>query len=115
MTDLSRDAILAVQDLNMKKIAVPQWGGDVYIKQLSGAEQDRYEQDSFMSKDRNIINLRARLICLAVCDKEGNKLFKPGDMDSVSKKSSGVLNILFEEILALNKITEDDLEDIAKN
>lgn len=115
MATLTRDMILAIQDRNMKKIHIKAWGGDVYIKQLSGEEQDKFEQDSFMSKDKSVVGVRARLVSIAICDADGNKMFKPDDIKALQAKSSAVLNQLYDEIIALNRISDEDIEEIAKN
>lgn len=115
MTNLTRETILAKQDRIMKKVNVPAWDGDVYIKQLSGAEQDRFEQDSFMATDKSIIGVRARLISLALCNEDGSKMFTIDDIPALQDKNSVVLNMLYEEITATNRITDNDIEGLAKN
>jgi hypothetical protein len=43
MALLSRDDILNADDLTIETIAVPEWGGEVNVKTLTGAEKDKWE------------------------------------------------------------------------
>jgi hypothetical protein len=40
---LTRDAILQAPDLQGEDVAVPEWGGTVRVRGLSGAQRDAYE------------------------------------------------------------------------
>ena len=40
---LSRDDILNAGDLTIETIAVPEWGSEVKVKTLPGAEKDKWE------------------------------------------------------------------------
>lgn len=116
MADLTRDDILAADDIRLEKVHVKEWGGDVYIKQLSGKEQDKFEQESRgKNGGPNLINMRARMVAAALVDKDGKKLFSDEDIIKLSNKSGSVLNRLIDKIGELNRITEEDLEKIAKN
>ena len=40
---LNREAILAAEDLPRELVEVPEWGGAVYVRALTGAERDQFE------------------------------------------------------------------------
>ena len=40
---LTRNEILAVDDLQTQKVDVPEWGGSVYVRGLTGSERDALE------------------------------------------------------------------------
>ena len=42
MPALTKDQILAADDLGVLKLTVPEWGGDVYIRVMSVGERDFY-------------------------------------------------------------------------
>lgn len=116
MTDLTKDQILAADDLRTEKVAVPEWGGDVYIRQMSGREQDKFEAECRgKNGGPNLINMRARMVAACLVDSEGKKLFTDEDVIKLSNKSGSVLNRLIDKIGELNRITGEDLEKIAKN
>lgn len=119
MTDLTKEQMLAVNDSKIKKIYVKEWGGDIYIKQMSGKEQDELEkQMSESDKTKSFTNRRARYLALFITDKDGKRFFdinNKQEMDLLSEKSGKVLNYIAEEITKLNGVTEEELENIAKN
>ena len=41
---LSRDEILAASDLTKELVEVPEWGGSVYVRAMTGTERDSYEE-----------------------------------------------------------------------
>ena len=43
MALLSRDDILNADDLTIETVAVPEWGGEVNVKTLTGAEKDKWQ------------------------------------------------------------------------
>jgi len=49
---LTRDAILEAQDLQHEEVYIPEWGGSVRVRTLTGAERDAFEQ--------SIVDQRAR-------------------------------------------------------
>ena len=44
MTYLTRDAILEAEDIETEEVAVPEWGGNVLVRGLSGTQRDIWEQ-----------------------------------------------------------------------
>ena len=48
---LTKDQILAADDMGMLKLAVPEWGGDVYIRVMSVGERDASENEWMRKKD----------------------------------------------------------------
>ena len=65
---LSRDAILKVQDIETRELEIPEWGGSVLVRGMTGHERDRYENSLYKQrgKDRqlNTQNARAKLVVL---------------------------------------------------
>jgi hypothetical protein len=117
MSDLSKDDILNFDDLKVYPLVIPEWGGNtVYLRQLSGKEQDAFEAET-RDKDGkpNILNIRARLAVAVLVDKDGNRMFSKEDVQKLANKSGIALNRIIEKSAEINRITEDDLEAIAKN
>ncbi len=80
---LTRDEIFQADDIKTEIVNVPEWGGDVKVKGLSGKERDSFE-DSFVhrkGKKQRIKpeNIRAKLCILTIIDDEGNLLFNHYD------------------------------------
>lgn len=121
---LSRDAILQAQDLPHEDVEVPEWGGAVRVRALTGAERDAFEQSIVeqrtagkpgASVKMNMRNIRAKLVALTVVDGEGNRLFTDRDADLLGKKSAAALDRVFAVAQKLSGISPEDVDELAKN
>ena len=43
---LSKEQILQADDLKTETVEVPEWGGDVLLRELRGRERDAFEEGS---------------------------------------------------------------------
>lgn len=113
---LNRAQVLEADDKPPIELFIPEWGGYVKIKHMSGAERDKWE-GSNRRKDGSFDhhNFRARLAALTLLDENGQQMFTPADISELGKKSSVALDRIFTLILETNKITEKDVEEMAKN
>jgi len=113
---LSSDDILAFNDSTIEAISIPEWGGDAFIRTMTGVERDSWEMYAAKQMDKtNNVNIRAKLACLSLCDEKGKRLFGDGQVDALSKKSAKPLNRVYEASLKLNKLSDDDIEALEKN
>lgn len=116
---LTREAILATEDLKIEQISVPEWGGDVRVRTLTGTERDAFEESLFEGhgKDRkqDLRNLRARLVGLTVVDENGHPIFSAGDVDRLGEKSAAALDRIFTVAQRLSGLSARDLEVLAGN
>ncbi len=117
---LSRDEILAAEDRATEVVEVPEWGGSVTIRALSGTERDRFETESVSYGRTNqgglqisgvqTNNVRARLVALSVIDAEGKRMFSDKDVLALGDKSAAALNRVFEAAQQLSRISQRDVE-----
>lgn len=119
---LSKAEILKADDTKVLKVSVPEWGGHVYVKNMSGTERDSFEASVVSgtpgnngSGQVNLRNIRARLACLTVCDSKGVRLFADSEMLKLGEKSGAALDRVFEAAQKVNKMSDEDVEDLAKN
>jgi hypothetical protein len=112
LTVLTRSAILAADDLPREAVNVPEWGGEVFVRTLTGGERDRFE--GWIQGDR-FDAFRAKLAVLCVCDESGARVFADDDVALLSGKSTKPLDRIVEAAYRLNRFTTADLETIAKN
>ncbi len=113
---LTRDSILDAQDLPSEAVDVPEWGGSVYVRVMTGVERDAFEA-SLMSAggQTNVANVRARLAVLCVCDESGQRLFGDDDVEPLGRKSAAALDRIFTIAQRINHIGAQDIEDLAGN
>lgn len=117
---LSKQQILEADDLPREEVEVPEWGGSIWIRTMTGVERDFFEQSVIGShlngnNRQNLTNVRARLVVLTAVDENGIRLFEEKDADELGKKSSAVLDRLFAVAQRLNGLSRDDIEELEKN
>ena len=116
---LNKEQILAANDLDTVTVEVPEWGGSVLVKMMTGKERDAFEASLFSGKGKSrkqdLRNVRAKLACHVLVDENGNKLFNPKEIEILGDKSSSALDKIFEIAQEHNKISEEDLEEMAGN
>jgi hypothetical protein len=116
---LSRDAILGKTKLKTERVDVPEWGGAVLVRELTGAERDAFEAsilDDQGNADRErMVNSRARLAVRSIVDENGERLFSDDDAEALGVTSGRALDRVFSVASRLSGITPDDLEELTKN
>jgi hypothetical protein len=115
MTILNREAILGANDLKKELVKVPEWGGEVYISMMTGASRDAWEQSLMTSKGSSLDNIRARLVAFTAVGDDGKRLFTNEDAELLGQKSATALERCVKIAQKVNRLTESDLEDLAKN
>lgn len=69
MTVLTREAILSADDLPAETVDVPEWGGKVRIRTMTGSERDAFESSLIgtggkdTSKDLRDLRAPVRIAC----------------------------------------------------
>lgn len=116
---LSRDAILGADDRPTRVVEVPEWGGSVRVRGLTGAERDAYETGLMSPRPdgsvrANLSNVRGRLVVLACVDDDGNRLFRDDDAKALGEKSAQALDRVFDIARRLSGLSDDDVEELAE-
>lgn len=116
---LSRDQILGADDLEKKEVDVPEWGGSVYVRALSGKQRNQLEMIALRYSDQNDLsaleNYNGLIAAWSIVDENGNRLFTDDEVGLLMEKSASALNTIVEEARELSGITEEDVEEIAGN
>ncbi len=116
MSLLKRDEILQADDLETRDVFVKAWNGNVRIRTMTAKERDDFEQMIFGGdKKGRMENVRASLVALTAIDEDGNRLFTTKDVKALSQKSGAAMSQVFNEAQRLNRMTNEDVEEIAKN
>lgn len=121
---LTREEILAADDVVRRDVPVPEWGGTVCVQSWDGARRDRFEAAVIELKGRraavNTRNVRARAVAWSVVDPESpvgapRYLFSSQDIDALGEKSAKALDRVFGVVQELSGLGEEDVEALAKN
>jgi hypothetical protein len=119
MASLTRADILGAVDRKLVSVAVPEWGGDVYIRQLTARERAEYEDAAAQIKDASgpLAGMRrcAMFLAAVLCDENGAALFGVGDAEEIMSRNFDVVQRLFRRAGRHNVITQADIDDLGKN
>ena len=124
MGELNRNALLEKEVLEVEKVKLDK-GAFTYVRQMTGRERDRFDQ-SLMQEvkdrsgnktyERNLSDFRAKLAVNTLCDKTGKNLLTQKDVGTLSQNMSAArLEKIVTKSQDLNKITEEDKENLVKN
>lgn len=116
MTLLSRSQILDSQDLLTEDVDVPEWGGTVRIRALTGIERDRLEA-SMMGKDgrpsaAKLANFRARLVATCMVDEDEQPVFGTADVAALGAKSAAALERVSNAAQRLSGLSDADVDEL---
>lgn len=120
MAFLSKEDILRVDDRKVEEVHVPEWGGSVLVRSLSGRERDEFEASTMESKggktSQNLENFRAKLVALCVVDENGERLFQTRhEVAMLGTKSVAALQRIFNKCQELNGFSEEDVEELTES
>jgi hypothetical protein len=112
---LDRNAVLNAVDLKKELVKVPEWGGEIYISLMTGQSRDAWEQSLLENKSTNLANIRARLVAFTAVGEDGKRIFSNEDADLLGEKSSTALDRCVKMAQKLNRLTEEELDNLSKN
>ncbi len=116
---LTREAILNAFDLPTEEVHVPEWGGKVRVRGLTGAERDKFEAALMEVQGQNMRirmqNARALLVVLGVVDEEGNHVFSEKDVKALGEKSAVALERVANAVMRLSGLQPGEIEELQEN
>ena len=124
---LTRDDILAADDLKIKIEDVPEWGGSVGVRMMSGFERDEFEAE--ISKRSpgldaegkplagriDMKGVKALLVSLTVVGDDGKPMFTTADIPALNGKAAAPIDRLFEVASKLNGIGDKAVKELMGN
>lgn len=119
MKVLTRSEILAQVALPSEVVEVPEWGGSVCVRGMTGTQRDGFEASvvSMKGKDTsvNLVNIRAKLCAQCVVGEDGKRLFEDGDVMALGELSAAALDRVFEVAQRLSGLSKTDVDTLVKN
>jgi hypothetical protein len=118
MALLTKDAILAADDLPTKDIPVKEWGGTVRIRALTVADMEQLRSE-LLDAQRDGLNVPpnwyAKHLAMSAVDEKGELVFSESDAAKLGRKSGVAMFRVFEAINAFNGRNDDAVEEAAGN
>ncbi len=111
---LTRDQILAADDLPRELVEVPEWGGSVYVRTLTGTEADA-QMAEVLDGRRDLQDYHAKMAAACICDDAGKRLFSDADVKVLGAKSVRALDRVVAAVNRINGLGKEDEEAVVKN
>ncbi len=121
-SNLSREEILAMEDIPVEEVSIPEWGGrSVCVCGLTAAGKNNYQQAIVEMKGTarrlRLDNSTAKLVALTVVNNKTDRklLFTERDVERLGTKSAAALERIIEVANRLSGMTVKEVEDLVKN
>lgn len=122
LTLLTRDEILATDDIKSEVVAVEEWGGSVMVRGLTGVQRDAFEESMVEMRGRtrtmNLRNFRANLVARSIVDGKGKRVFSNDDIERLGQKSAAALTrvvLVAQRLSGLDAAAVDELTSELKD
>lgn len=117
---LSRDEIFSkAEQLKKREVNIPEWGGTVFVRELTGLERDAWELSNARAQEKGRLvdgrSIRAKLIAKVVVDEKGDHVFSDNDVVRLGKTGAKALDRIYDVAVELSGLREDAAEEVAKN
>ena len=112
MNYLTKDDILQREDILTRDVEVPEWGGTVRVRGMSGVERDKFEASLIVEEapaertapaqgtdgdvKTSMDNVRAKLCAWCIVDGDGARMFADADVVALGAKSAAALDRVFD-------------------
>lgn len=116
---LTIEQILAANDLKVEEVQVPEWGGSVFVRHLSGLEAiELYAQLKDSAAGTVTEKAAARMVASLsafLCDSDGKQLASIDQAKLLVGKSAAAVNRIVTKGHAINATEDARVADGAKN
>lgn len=119
MALLSKADIVAADDIRHEDVDVPEWGGTVRVRGLTGAQRSAIEGTMMAARGQEVsmrvdmfARLRQKLLAEAIVGEDNKPLLTEKE---VAGKSGRVLDRLFAKASELSGMDNDAVEEMAGN
>ncbi|MCX4686761.1 hypothetical protein OG401_21010 [Kitasatospora purpeofusca] len=115
MALLSKDQILTAPDIQTEDVDVPEWGGTVRLRGLSGAEREAWEQSMLVAGPNGTriqrpgaVDTRARLLVRCIIDTDDELMFTDADIPALNAKAAAGLDRLVDVARRLSRLGKQE-------
>lgn len=117
---LDRQSILDAKDLKIEEVQVPEWGGSIFVRVMTGVERDQFVEENSKppkegDKPEGTMRYCAKTIIGHACDAEGKRIFTADDLEPLLQKSRTTLANVTQAILRVNGLNKEGTEKAEKN
>lgn len=115
MAILDASAILSAVDAVSEPVSVPEWGGEVIVRGMTGTERDAFEASIRPKGVLDLRNARAKLLVRVLVNETGTRLFADVQAGELGKRSAAVIERLYDVAARLSGMSEQTVEELEGN
>lgn len=106
---LTKYAILKAEDLKTERVDVPEWGGTVIVRTMTGLQLDGFfSAVAGKEKDKKLFHT---VLCAAtLVDEAGKPLFTFGEVAKLAMKSGSAIRRIAQVAMRLNGLDVEEVE-----
>jgi hypothetical protein len=114
---LTREQIVEASKaaLPRRTVTVPELGGDVIVRGMSGKDLSLFNESLFTGKGKKrkvvTVNIQAKMAVRCMEDADGNRLFTEDDAKWLGNLRADALGRIFKAIQELSGLGDDDEDD----
>lgn len=109
---LTKEQILEAEDIVVERVKVPEWGGELFIKTMTGTERDEFET-IILDEKKKERNVRAALLSMCIVDENKARMFSgPDAIVALGNKSGKALERCFKVAQRLSKLSDKDVAEL---
>lgn len=119
---LSKNQIVAANDRPHEDVEVPEWGGNVRLRVLSGSQREAIECKLHQCRSDNTATavaawrgLKNFTLSCAMVDEAGSQLFSEREVAVFGDKNGSVIERLYEFVLRQNAFTKAEADELRGN
>ncbi len=120
MSALTREQMLeAVRHATIERdrLTVPELGGEVWVRGMSGTERDQFEEGLRIRKGKragqsDLRNFRAQLAVRVLVTDEGARILTNADAEIFGKLPAGVLDRIISRCTELSGKADEEIDDL---
>lgn len=106
--------------IDREQLVVPELGGAIYVRGMSGKERDKFEEGLRIRKgsragQSDLRNYRATLAVKVIVDESGERLLNDGDAELFGRLPAGVLDRILQKCQQLSGKAEEEIDDLGND
>lgn len=117
--DQIREAVRNTK-IERELLTVPELGGEIYVRGMSGKERDKFEEGLRIRTGRkagqsDLRNFRATLAVKVIVNENGERVLNDGDADLFGKLPAGVLDRIIAKCTDLSGKAAEEVEELGND
>jgi len=129
---LDKNSIINAMDLERQSMEVPEWGGTVFIRGMTGAERAEFDGAITSARSRvtagsgdkaafdievHVHKMRIQVCAWCLVDSNGKRLFQDREIAQLGLKSDAALQRIYDKAIAMSGLSpeaEEEAEDFSE-